>query len=50
MGFGKKQNSKNKGTLNYYMTSIRDVLLGNFRENPWILGEWGFEVNEKKKG
>jgi hypothetical protein len=29
--------------------SSRDLLLGIYRDNPKILGEWGFEVNDSAR-
>jgi hypothetical protein len=45
MGKTKKQWSITKGTLLYYITSARDILLGKFRGEEQMLGDWGFEVN-----
>lgn len=44
LGFDRRQKSTMSFTLLYYVTSVRDVLLGNFRENEHELGLWGFNV------
>lgn len=31
------------------LKSSRDILLGVYRDNSKILGEWGFEVNDTRK-
>ena len=42
-------NSKIEGTLLFYIASVRDVLIGTYRENPRKLGEWGFTVDKQNK-
>ncbi len=34
------------GTVNYYNTSARDLLLGIYKGNEQKLGDWGFEVDQ----
>ena len=38
-----------EGTILFYIASVRDVLMGNFRENPRKLGEWGFTVDARDR-
>jgi len=35
-----------QGTVNYYVSSVRDVLLGLYKGNEQKLGEWGFMVDQ----
>lgn len=48
LGIDTNQNSKTQNTLNYYVRSIRDTLLGTYRGMEQTLCEWGFEVNASK--
>ena len=41
--------SQTEGTMLYYIASVRDVLMGHFRENPRKLGEWGFTVDARDR-
>ena len=34
------------GTVNYYLASVRDLLLGIYKGNEQKLGDWGFEVDQ----
>ncbi|MCO5254472.1 MAG: hypothetical protein M9892_08930 [Bacteroidetes bacterium] len=45
MGRGRKQISVTKGTLKFYLTSARDILLGYNRGEEQNLGDWGFDVD-----
>lgn len=36
-------------TLLFYIASVRDVLIGRYRENPRKLGDWGFTVDKQNK-
>lgn len=45
LGIARSQNSKTPNTLRYYLSSIRDILLGLYRGQEQRLGDWGFEVN-----
>jgi hypothetical protein len=44
LGFDRRQRLRLPETALYYLTSVRDVLLGNFRNNEHQLGLWGFTV------
>lgn len=44
LGNARKQLGKNTGTLKYYLTSVRDVLLGIYKNNETALELWGFDV------
>ena len=46
LGHAKEQKSTTPGTVLYYVSSARDVLLGIFRGREHNLGDWGYEVNE----
>jgi hypothetical protein len=35
-----------QGTVNCYVASVRDVLLGLYKGNEQKLGDWGFEVDQ----
>jgi len=35
-----------QGTVNYYVTAARDVLLALYKGNEQKLGEWGFTVDQ----
>ena len=34
------------GTVNYYVTAARDILLGIYKGNEQKLGDWGFTVDQ----
>jgi len=38
-----------KGTVAYYVRSVRDVLLGLYKGNEQKLGDWGFDVDQSTK-
>jgi hypothetical protein len=40
------------GTAMYLITALRDLLLARNKQNPKVLGEWGFNVDDspQKKG
>jgi hypothetical protein len=44
LGIEKKQKQGGSGTLLFYITSVRDVLLGLFKKSESQLGLWGFDV------
>lgn len=48
LGTHSTQNAYSAGTVRYYVTSARDILLGHFRGNERSLGDWGFTVNSPK--
>lgn len=48
LGKADGQTTKTRGTAMFLIASIRDILLGRYRGNERILGEWGFEVNEAR--
>lgn len=50
LGIAPEQKSYLPGTVLYYITSIRDYLLGHLRAEEPKLGKWGFEVNMNKNG
>lgn len=53
LGRGKLQNSKTEGTLLFYVTAIRDLLLAKYRGKEQKLADWGFVVDKspsKKSG
>ncbi len=45
LGIMRDQNSTTEGTLYFYLTSVRDILLGKNKGKEQALGEWGFQVN-----
>lgn len=45
LGKGKDQQSTTPGTVLFYVTSIRDVLLGLFKGQEHKLRNWGFDVD-----
>ena len=45
LGIAKGQTSKTVNTIRYYLSSVRDMLLGLYRGQEQRLGDWGFEVN-----
>ena len=45
LGKGKDQKSTTPGTVLFYVTSIRDVLLGLFKGQEHKLRSWGFDVD-----
>src|SRR5690606_19964805 len=49
LGVERDQNSTTPGTILYYVTGIRDYLLGHFRGKEQSLGLWGYEVNTSSK-
>jgi len=46
LGHAREQKSTTPGTVLYYVSSARDVLLGIFRGKEKNLGDWGYQVNE----
>lgn len=50
LGILKYQDSKTKGTVYYYVCSVRDILQGIFRGRERALGDWGFVVNAARSG
>jgi hypothetical protein len=44
LGISVGQTSRSPGTVKFYMTSARDVLLGFNKQEEYRLGDWGFEV------
>ncbi len=48
MGLDDKQDSRTSGTLLFYLSSVRDLLLGAFRGSEKKLGDWGYIVNAPK--
>lgn len=44
IGLGRKKDNFRKGTLLFYIYSIRDILLGKFRGKEKTMGDWGFNV------
>lgn len=44
IGLGRKKDNFRKGTLLFYIYSVRDILLGKFRGREKILGDWGFNI------
>ena len=45
LGIAKGQTSKTVNTIRFYLSSVRDMLLGLYRGQAQRLGDWGFEVN-----
>lgn len=45
LGTAKGQGRRTNGTILFYITSVRQVLLGVYRGSEQTLGDWGFEVN-----
>ena len=48
LGLHDTQSSITEGTVLFYVTSIRDFLLGRYRGSERKLGDWGFTVNSPK--
>lgn len=48
LGLHENQNSSTPGTVRYFVTATRDILLGQYRGNERQLGDWGFTVNSPK--
>lgn len=48
LGLHPTQTSITEGTVLFYLTSIRNFLLGHFRGTERKLGDWGFTVNTPK--
>lgn len=48
LGLHPTQNTYTEGTVRYFVTGARDVLLGIYRGNERRLGDWGFTVNSPK--
>ncbi|MEP7168653.1 MAG: hypothetical protein ABI855_04730 [Bacteroidota bacterium] len=44
LGIAKGQTVKTPGTVKFYVTSVRDVLLGLNKGDEHNLGDWGFDV------
>jgi hypothetical protein len=50
LGIAPDQKTFLPGTVLYYITSVRDYLVGHLRAEEPKLGQWGFEVNMNKNG
>ncbi|MBK7872230.1 MAG: hypothetical protein IPJ74_16925 [Saprospiraceae bacterium] len=48
LGWHDTQNAYTEGTVRSIVTAARDILMGNYRGNERILGDWGFVVNSPK--
>ena len=48
LGIHVTQSTITENTVLYFVTSIRDFLLGHFRGNERKLGDWGYVVNSPK--
>lgn len=48
LGIHPTQTTITEGTVLFYITSIRNFLLGQFRGSERKLGDWGFTVNSPK--
>lgn len=46
LGTAKKASVNRPGTVKFFITGLRDVLLGKNKTNPKALGDWGFNVIE----
>src|SRR5690606_38303753 len=49
LGIAPEQKSYTPGTVLYYVTSIRDYLLGIYKGTEQKLGDWGYEVDSGPK-
>lgn len=49
LGLHRTQNAYSEGTVRYFVTAVRDVLLGHYRGSERMLGNWGYAVNTPKK-
>lgn len=49
LGFRRGDRKLKPDTLLFYITCIRDILVGHFKGEERYLGEWGFEVNDTKR-
>lgn len=50
LGLEPEQNSFTPNTVLFYVSSIRDQLLGIYKGLEQIMGDWGFEINLGSKG
>ncbi len=48
LGLHDSQNAFTEGTVFYFVAAARDILLGHYRSNERMLGDWGFVVNSPK--
>lgn len=48
LGLHDTQNSFTEGTVRYFLAAARDILLGQYRGNERVLGDWGYVVNSPK--
>lgn len=48
LGIHESQGSYVKGTVLYIVTAARDILLGHYRGNERVLGDWGYTINSPK--
>ncbi|MDX1943497.1 MAG: hypothetical protein SFU99_23220 [Saprospiraceae bacterium] len=48
LGWHDTQNAYTAGTVRSIVTAARDILMGHYRGNERMLGDWGFEVNSPK--
>ena len=50
LGRAEGQGVDTPNTCDYFVTQLRDLLLAKNKQNPKVLGEWGFEVDDAVKG
>ncbi|MBK7873321.1 MAG: hypothetical protein IPJ74_22945 [Saprospiraceae bacterium] len=50
LGLHRNQSAYLEGTVRYFVTAVRDILLGHYRGSERMLGNWGYEVSTPKKG
>jgi hypothetical protein len=49
LGIGTKQLTTTRGTVRFYMTSARDILLGLYKGSEVELDLWGFNYHDRKR-
>lgn len=47
LGTAKKASVNQQGSARFFITGLRDILLGKNKTNPKALGDWGFDVIEE---
>jgi len=49
MGLRRGQKLNERNSIRFIVTSVRDILMGNYLGQEQSLGDWGFEVNSSPR-
>jgi hypothetical protein len=49
MGIRRGQKLNERNSVRFIVSSVRDILMGNYLGQEQTLGDWGFEVNQSPR-